>query len=105
MRNCLEEVYPVFQILTARVFYLVTLLCVNDLQMWEMGIELCKDLTLQYETETFEYTQLSTILVRFFLLFVCMQCYSDCTGSLLFVYNLLNCSHSEVEMIVDCKDS
>jgi hypothetical protein len=35
--------------------------------MWEMGIELCKEITLQYETETFEYTQLSTILVRFFV--------------------------------------
>jgi len=32
--------------------------------MWEMGIELCKELSMQYETETFDYMQLSKILVR-----------------------------------------
>jgi len=32
--------------------------------MWEMGIELCKELAMQYETETFDYLQLSSILVR-----------------------------------------
>ena len=32
--------------------------------MWEMGIELCKELAMQYETETFDYLQLSNILVR-----------------------------------------
>ena len=32
-------------------------------QMWEAGIKLCKTLALQYETETFNYIQLSEILV------------------------------------------
>ena len=31
--------------------------------MWEKGIELCKELANQYESETFNYSQLSTILV------------------------------------------
>jgi len=34
------------------------------LQMWEMGIDLCKELSGQYETETFDYIRLSSILVR-----------------------------------------
>ena len=33
------------------------------LQMWEAGIELCKVLAEQYESETFNYIQLSEILV------------------------------------------
>ena len=32
--------------------------------MWEKGIELCKELANQYETETFDYTQLSSILKK-----------------------------------------
>ena len=32
--------------------------------MWEKGIELCKELAQQYETETFDYSQLSLILKK-----------------------------------------
>ena len=31
--------------------------------MWEKGIEMCKELAHQYDEETFDYTQLSLILV------------------------------------------
>jgi dedicator of cytokinesis protein 1 len=33
-------------------------------KMWEMGINLCKELALQHELETFDYLQLSSILRR-----------------------------------------
>lgn len=33
--------------------------------MWEKGIELCKELAEQYETELFDYNELSKILVSF----------------------------------------
>ena len=33
-------------------------------KMWEKGIELCKELAHQYETETFDYSQLSLILKK-----------------------------------------
>lgn len=32
-------------------------------QMWEKGIEMCKELALQYELETLDYVRLSEILV------------------------------------------
>ena len=31
--------------------------------MWEKGIELCKELAHQYENETFDFIQLSAVLV------------------------------------------
>jgi len=31
--------------------------------MWEKGIELCKELASQYELDTFDYEQLSVMLV------------------------------------------
>ncbi|CAH1782976.1 unnamed protein product [Owenia fusiformis] len=34
-------------------------------KMWERGIELCKELISQYEEETFDYNQLSKLLVRY----------------------------------------
>lgn len=33
-------------------------------KIWEEGIKLCKELALQYEQETFQYTELAKILVR-----------------------------------------
>ena len=32
-------------------------------QMWEKGLDLCKELAKQYETETFDYIRLSQLLV------------------------------------------
>ena len=35
--------------------------------MWEKGVELCKELIGQYEYETFDYQQLTVMLVSTFL--------------------------------------
>jgi dedicator of cytokinesis protein 1 len=37
--------------------------CLDKGKMWEKGIEMCKELALQYELETLDYIRLSEILV------------------------------------------
>lgn len=47
---------------------------ISHFQAWEEAIKYCKELAVQYENETFQYMELSEVLVRLLRLFSSSYC-------------------------------